>query len=149
MYMEGFRLATGVALARSPAQPKVKLGKWSFHRDEMLFAVNWQGAHDEVFWNSGSIVNGKAEHPVNTFWAERFLECPDDPIGGPIRKTKPGIETKKPSPKTPKDDAKAELVTTGFESYYFPYGGGANICPGRNFAKTRNSCFYRCCYEGI
>jgi hypothetical protein len=101
----------------------------------MLFAVNWQGAHDEEFWNAGYVGDdGKPEYPVDKFWAERFLEYPNDRLSGPRLKAHTKVE-KKPPPKTSDDDVKAKQVTTGLGSYYAPYGGGPKICPGRHFVK--------------
>ena len=35
---------------------------------------------DEAVWNTGrTLPNGQQEHPLDKFWAERFLEYPNDP----------------------------------------------------------------------
>ncbi|KAK0611035.1 cytochrome P450 [Immersiella caudata] len=116
------------------------LGQWKFERGSTLIANIWLGNRAPNFWNTGhDVPSGKQEHPVESFWAEQFLEYSDDPSSGPLRKADvsvyrdaAGAERK---PKTVEDDRKAKVVTTGTAGYFFPYGGGTKICPGRHFAK--------------
>jgi cytochrome P450 len=102
-----------------------------------MLATSWVGGHDPDFWNTGSTLpDGFEEHPVNSFWAERFLRYEDDPTSGPVRGTniKSSPSTSK---RTPEDDRKARVVTEGTQGYFFPYGGGTKMCPGRFFAKQQ------------
>lgn len=55
--------------------------------------------------------NAAGDHPANQFWAQRH-----------IRYTEQG--------------AKSTYSMAGSPSSYFPFGGGANICPGRRLAKS-------------
>ena len=71
-----------------------------------IMAPSWLGHRDPKVWN-----NLHPEHPpVDVFYAERFLRQNEE--GG-----------------------KVVCSTTGLSGKYFPYGGGAHICPGRVFAK--------------
>lgn len=52
-----------------------------------------------------------------------------------MRKPDESIYCQERKPKTVEDDKEAKAVTAGTQGYYFPYGGGTKICPGRHFAK--------------
>ncbi|KAK5996202.1 Cytochrome P450 monooxygenase calL-like protein [Cladobotryum mycophilum] len=95
------------------------------------------GGRDETFWNAGRrLLNSQMEHPLNTFWAERFLSYPDDPSSGPVRRSAVAdlgrLETRE---RTPADDRRATVVTKGLSNHFFPFGGGVSMCPGRTFAR--------------
>lgn len=57
-------------------------------------------------WDARSV-----SHPVSTFWPGRFLEFTDGAT----------------SP---------QFSLTGTEGSWLPFGSGANLCPGRQFAKV-------------
>jgi len=61
---------------------------------------------DSELWN-----HSHGAHPVDTFWPGRFLEYAD-------------------GPESPR------FSSSGTESSWIPFGSGANLCPGRQFAKT-------------
>ncbi|KAK0713921.1 cytochrome P450 [Lasiosphaeria miniovina] len=147
VHMETLRVTVGASTARNALTDNFELdGKWAMERDAIILTINWFGAHDADFWNTGRVLasSGKPEHPVDEFWAERFLEYPGDPASGPIRKpdasiySAPALDDKPDGTrreKTAEDDKTATLVTTGLQGHYYPFGGGQNICPGRFFAK--------------
>lgn len=84
VYMEELRVRGSSASVRQPlAAQGFRMGKWRFRREGLLFSPAWLGARDVAFWNEG----GEREaHPVDGFWAERFLAYPGDERSGPIRK---------------------------------------------------------------
>ena len=104
-----------------------------------LIAVDSYTAHrDTDVWNTGRIPDS---HPLDTFWAERFLIYPDDPKSGPLRKrtvsssatgTIEQVAEKHPS--EAKSD-KPRFSTEGRTHSWIPYSGGVRHCPGRHFAK--------------
>jgi hypothetical protein len=59
---------------------------------------------------NSKVWDANGTHPVDTFWPGRFL-------------------------KFPSNDRKAEFSMAGKESSWLPFGSGANLCPGRQFAK--------------
>lgn len=138
MYHESLRFAIGVMPVRSPNYDGFRIGKWLVNKKDIIITSSWAGHRDETFWNTGRILpNGKPEHPVDTWWAERFLEYPDDPASGPVRKPDPEIyRNAKPAERTREDDKRATVTTSGTSGHTFPYGGGIRICPGRFFAKN-------------
>ncbi|RAL02628.1 cytochrome P450 [Aspergillus ibericus CBS 121593] len=139
LYLESLRYSTAVAITRQPRAPDIKMGNHTFNHSDTLLALNWTAHYDSSFWNEGAIRPNitEPEHPVEEFWAERFLKYPNDPYSGPIRTSTPlpPATRTKPSIHTAADDATAKLITTGLQDNFFPYGGGSNICPGRHFAK--------------
>jgi cytochrome P450 len=60
--------------------------------------------------NSKTWTDANGSHPVDTFWPGRFL-------------------------KYPSNDGPPEFSMAGKESSWLPFGSGANLCPGRQFAK--------------
>lgn len=138
IYMEELRLRAAATVTRQIVTDDFHLGRWRFQKGANIFAMPWFGGRDETFWNTGKIDD---PHAVSRFWAERFLEYPDDPASGPVRKHdqreiyQSAVPEKAGRLKTVEDDKNAKLVSTGLESHFFPFGGGPKICPGRFFAK--------------
>ncbi|GAB1317368.1 hypothetical protein MFIFM68171_07578 [Madurella fahalii] len=140
IYLEALRFCVATTSARNPVTPDFDLGGWKMPQDSLMLSISWFGAHDLRFWNTGRILpNGKPEYPVDSYWPERFLEYPDDPASGPVRRPDEAIyrSSAKQRERTPADDKTAKIVnhTSALQGYFFPYGGGVRICPGRHFAK--------------
>ncbi|KAH6623804.1 cytochrome P450 [Chaetomium tenue] len=140
VYLESLRFCAATTSARNPVTDDFKLRGWSMPRDSLMLSIVWFGAHDPKFWNQGRIGrDGKPEHPLDKYWAERFLEYPDDPASGPVRKSDEVINSalSKPGEKTAEDDKTAKPInhTSALQGYFYPYGGGSRICPGRHLAK--------------
>ncbi|GAP87288.1 putative NACHT and Ankyrin domain protein [Rosellinia necatrix] len=136
VYAEALRLHVKVFFFASSPRSEVSVGKWTLPRGS-LGLINTDGPHtDERVWNTQ---NGR--HPVDTFWAERFLVDPSDPSSGPVNpqfraqecseRKRGGVPDKSPSDKSSK-----HFSTEGLEGSWIPYGGGPAICPGRFLAKN-------------
>uniref|UniRef100_A0A8H7NE76 Cytochrome P450 n=1 Tax=Bionectria ochroleuca TaxID=29856 RepID=A0A8H7NE76_BIOOC len=137
IYCETLRLRVAAPVGRTSTIPDLKFGRWQLKEDVCMLSTSWYGGRDPDFWNTGrTLPDGSVEHPVDTFWAERFLRYPDDPASGPVRKQGASAMTSRDTVKrTADDDRKARAVTDGTQGYWYPYGGGLNMCPGRHFAK--------------
>ena len=134
IYLEALRYSVAVAVARNPVSSSVSLGNWTITPDATVLSISWFGAHDASFWNAGH----GGRHPVNNFWPERFLEFPDDPASGPIKKKSTAnlvARSQAEQERSAEDDKLATVVTAGTQGHLYPYGGGVKMCPGRFFAK--------------
>ncbi|RSL43423.1 hypothetical protein CEP54_015089 [Fusarium duplospermum] len=76
---------------------------------------------------SGSLPGGGSQYPVDTFWPERFLQYPNEPLSGPTRKEYAShqMPAGRVPPRSVRDDRGAKLVTKETQGHWFPFGGGA------------------------
>lgn len=123
VYAEVLRLGVAAMIVREPTHDNLALGDWKFKKDEFISVPTNNELMDPDFWNSGT---PKDPHPLDKFWADRFLVHPDDPQSGPRKDAKK---------QKAKSDGKPYFSMDGCTWNWIPYGGGAHLCPGRNFAK--------------
>ena len=108
-----------------------ELGQWTIPEGSVLGLPSRAGALNENVWNAGTRDH---PHPLDQFWADRFLVYPGDPGSGPLRrdqKSNLSIGSKV-------DGSAAEepvFSLKGLKNVYTPFAGGSSICPGRHFAK--------------
>ncbi|KAH8746781.1 cytochrome P450 [Diaporthe sp. PMI_573] len=140
VYHETLRLrVAGTVGRRCPGSDFYLVGGRQIRRNELIMFTNWVGGLDESFWNTGPLLSGiKPAYPVETFWAERFLRYPDEPHGGPLRRS--GVPERRNGSRTVEDDRNAQLVTSGIQGHWFPFGGGSSRCPGEILAKKMILC---------
>ncbi|KAF5023410.1 hypothetical protein F66182_4510 [Fusarium sp. NRRL 66182] len=135
IYCETLRLRVAAPVGRTSLAPNLKFGKWQMKQGVTMLSTSWFAGRDRDFWNTGCVLpDGSDEHPVDAFWAERFLKYENDSTGGPIRQ---GSIQSASSKRKPEDDRKALVITDGTQGYWYPYGGGTKMCPGRFFAKQK------------
>ena len=80
IYAETLRLYSQIFLVRaSPPDRDVHLGKWLFPRGSFGIISTAVAHTDKDFWNMR-----EGRYPVDTFWADRFLVEPGDPMSEPI-----------------------------------------------------------------
>lgn len=133
VYAETLRLRVALIVTRTPEREDFHIGEWVFPKAQTIAISSRSAAMNPAMWNTGT---ADSPHPLEQFWAERFLVYPDDPTSGPSRRDlavarkherKPGIESDhKSSPRFSMENV---------ASSWIPYGGGERICPGRHFAK--------------
>ncbi|KAI2467418.1 cytochrome P450 [Annulohypoxylon bovei var. microspora] len=125
IYAETLRLYVETFTIVSSPIEDVPLGKYWLPKGK-LGLVNSAMAHmDNEFWNTKDGL-----HPLDTFWAERFLTDPKDPSSGPSK-----IVRREPNYDNPQDTA-PYFSLKGLEGSWIPYGGGNLVCPGRFLAKN-------------
>ncbi|KAI5861022.1 cytochrome P450 [Durotheca rogersii] len=135
IYAETLRLHVKLNTVISSQRADLKLGRWWLPRGS-IGLVNSHISHmDAAFWNTK-----QGAHPVERFWADRFLRDPADPLSGPInpayRETQ-GLGDAKAHVKeeeTARDGPYFSME--GLEESWVPYGGGHLVCPGRFLAKS-------------
>ncbi|KAJ3562770.1 hypothetical protein NPX13_g8441 [Xylaria arbuscula] len=128
VYAETLRLYVKVWFMVSSAHTDVALGRWRLPRGD-IGVINSDVSHmDESFWNTQ-----EGRHPVDKFWAERFLVDPKDPLSGPIN---PAVRMQTATATSLEAEKKTPYFSqAGLMGAWIPYGGGPAICPGRHLAK--------------
>ncbi|KAI1363926.1 cytochrome P450 [Xylaria arbuscula] len=128
VYAEVLRLYIEASVVVTPPIADAELGRWRLPKDDVAM-VNPSISHRDVsFWNTKDGL-----HPVDTFWAERFLVDPQDPSSGPIR---PDIRAQVLKEESNNPGDKPFFSMDGLDGIWIPYGGGSSMCPGRLVAKS-------------
>lgn len=97
-----------------------------------FIAVDSYTAHrDTETWNTG---RDEGSHPLDTFWADRFIIDEKNGLDGPL---KPSTEGGCPRKQVDSDDKAAcpRYSMEGLSGAWLPFGGGKHQCPGRYFAR--------------
>lgn len=147
IYAETLRLRSSVLVMRNLSHKDITLNDWLIPRGKAVGVATYDAHHAEKVWNTGSEDN---PHPLNEFWAERFLVYPEDSSSGPLKSSYiPKLKQTHPQPRPPSplslpaagnatvaaSDKAPYFSIDGLSGIWIPYGGGQNICPGRHFAK--------------
>lgn len=136
IYAETLRLRVALFITRTPEQEAFDIGEWKFPPGRTIALSSRSGAMDPSVWNAGTPAD---RHPLDTFWADRFLIYPNDPTSGPVRKDPAEIEKYRlhdeSSSQVDSIDTNPRFSMEGLAGGWIPYGGGQRMCPGRHFAK--------------
>ncbi|KAI1777004.1 cytochrome P450 [Hypoxylon cercidicola] len=134
IYAETMRLYSNVFLmVASPPDTDVSLGKWKFPRRSFGLISSSLAHTDDNFWNTKD-----DSHPIDTFWADRFLVYPGDPTSGPIKpEIRAAMTSERLQQQRVEEGSKGSpyFSTKNLEGSYMPFGGGSGKCPGRFLAK--------------
>ena len=152
MYAEALRLYVGVLLVREPTRDNYSFRGWSIKKTEILAISTRTEAMNPEIWSTGGDDN---PHPLDVFWADRFIVDPADPNSGPLKKPKGRNHNSKANSVTSQsnqavnsannndnkendhDTQKPYFSMEGLSASWIPYGGGQSHCPGRHFAKQQ------------
>jgi cytochrome P450 len=131
IYAEVLRLRTGVQTVFRDNRADIHINEWRFPKKSLIIVPTVEAHTDETYWNTR---NGK--HPLNRFWADRFLAYPGDPQSGPSREANPAREKN-----AAKSRSGPKFVNVGSSDAWIPYGVGERACPGRFFARRQMLAF--------
>ncbi|KAM3066468.1 hypothetical protein ACMFMG_012053 [Clarireedia jacksonii] len=131
LYCETLRLNVGSTIGRTAMHSKYRIDEgqsWEVDPGVPIMSNSWLGGLSNSIWKTGYTFSKEIlEHPLEKFWAERFLEYPDDAIDG--------RQDRKSGTPTADDDQHACFTAPASKGYWFPFGGGASRCPGEVLAK--------------
>ncbi|KAK0648463.1 cytochrome P450 [Cercophora newfieldiana] len=109
VYIEGLRLHVSMNVTRQ-VTGSMEVGGVKLEKGAVLQAATEIVHYDEEIWSAQG-------HSASEFWPERHIQYVDE-VGGDGKKKRA-----------------RKFVMAGGPADFFPYGGGASICPGRFFAK--------------
>jgi len=131
IFAEVTRLRVVGIIPRYTVGGDFQLGEWSIPEGSFLRLPSRAGAMNKEIWNAGT---SEDPHPLDKFWADRFLIYPYDPQSGPLCKDRspPRI-----SSTTMEGESSEEprFSLKGLKDVYTPFGDESSLCPGRHFAR--------------
>ncbi|WKT54373.1 Cytochrome P450, E-class, group I [Fusarium oxysporum f. sp. vasinfectum] len=141
IYYETLRLRVASTVGRTSLDDQLCLaGGWKIKAGVPVMFTGWLAGLDESCWNTvQDLSGGRPQHPLEAFWAERFLDCPgSSSISGPAKKKR--VQPARESPQRPTthmgtEDERSRASVAGLRGHFFPFGGGAFRCPGEAMAK--------------
>ncbi|RKK70900.1 hypothetical protein BFJ71_g17631, partial [Fusarium oxysporum] len=141
IYYETLRLRVASTVGRTSLDDQLCLaGGWKVKAGVPVMFTGWLAGLDVSCWNTGQdLSGGRPQHPLEAFWAERFLDCPgSSSISGPAKKKR--VQPARESPQRPTthmgtEDERSRASVAGLRGHFFPFGGGAFRCPGEAMAK--------------
>ncbi|KAM6504725.1 hypothetical protein FSOLCH5_15505 [Fusarium solani] len=142
IYRETLRLRVAGSVGRKSTVKMYAPGGWEFGANIPIMFPAWLSGLDDSFWNTGgSLPGGGSQYPVDTFWPERFLQYPNEPLSGPTRKEHPNhqMPAGRVPPRSASDDRGAKLVTKGIQGHWFPFGGLRAGAQERHLQNKRSS----------
>ncbi|KAB2572150.1 ZEB2-regulated ABC transporter 1 [Lasiodiplodia theobromae] len=127
VYAETLRLRVHVYITRYAQRDDLQLGNWEIPRRSTVLVCSTPAHMDETAWNT--------TRPLDEFWPDRFLVSPGDPHSGPRKRSAAGPKRRDSGVSVSTKDERPVFSLENMAEMWFPYGGGARMCPGRHFAK--------------
>ncbi|KAL8671173.1 MAG: hypothetical protein Q9168_004326 [Polycauliona sp. 1 TL-2023] len=115
LYAETLRFGVQIHIPRHVPHQPLKIGDRFIPSNNLLIFNTWLAHTDKAIWNTK---NGA--HPLDKFWARRFILDSKDASSGPCKKQ----QKVDGDPASQAEDAtKAIYSTSGLEGAWIPYGG--------------------------
>ncbi len=140
-YAETLRLYVAVYIIRKPEYEDAQVLDYTIPRDKMIVVSSAMAHMDKRNWNVGTM----GEHPVESFWADRFLngggktsrsssQC--STVSTPSASKSP-TDTPCMSAVSDPDSRKPQFSLNSYSGAWVPFGGGIHQCPGRHWVKLQ------------
>ena len=101
------------------------LNDWLIPRGKAVGVSSYDAHHTDKFWNTGS---EDRPHPLNEFWAERFLVYPGDNSSGPLKPNYiPQLKQMQPQPQPSSLSLQPAPVAASDKAPYFSLDGLSGI----------------------
>lgn len=118
VYAETLRRHLAVHITRCAPDHDIKVNDWLLPRNKVMI-INTHMAHtDASVWNTRD-----GAHPLDTFWAERFLVYPNDPASGPVTKDIRDLPAARSPGKGDDKTEKPHFSVDGLQGSFIPFGG--------------------------
>ena len=135
-YAETLRKYVAVYIIRQPEYENAPILDYKVPKGKTM-VINSAMAHmDRRNWQTGP----QGEHPVDTFWAERFLTYdtnpPQRPSPTPLNDS-PTSAVASPAGVSGVDHSEPKFSLNGYSGAWIPFGGGIHQCPGRHWVKLQ------------
>ena len=118
IYCETLRVYVKSYFLTSNQHVDIPVGQWRIPKERIVFVNSGISQMDDDIWNTK---NGL--HPVKSFWGERFIIDPSDPLSGPVRpEVMHEMMSEKKKIEAPKNE-KPFVSMNGLEGSWIPYGG--------------------------
>jgi hypothetical protein len=113
VFAETLRLHFTSILPVTPMRGALSVGKWSIPQGSYGMICTGVSHKNPEIWNTK---NGL--HPVDSFWADRFIVDPSDSSSGPVKP-----EAREELQVKPSEYDKPQFSSEGLNSTWFPFGG--------------------------
>lgn len=116
IYAETLRLHISLFVPVVPLHGELNLKEWNIPKASYGLICGGVSHMNKDVWN-----NYGGKHPLESFWAERFIVDPADPLSGPIS---PVSKLRgDPEVRTGADKQLPYFTTAGLEGSWIPFGG--------------------------
>ncbi len=128
---ELLRLRVETPTVFSSYRDDIHINGWRIPKDNLVLVRSGAAHRDPDFWNTKN-----DQHPLDQFWADRFLVYPGDPQSGPRKQsTINGGKSEVQAREVPISPTEGRFVTSGLADSFIPWGVGERSCPGRGIAR--------------
>jgi hypothetical protein len=114
IHAEVLRLYVTVCVMVASPHADVSLGRWWMPKGSTALVSSSMTHMDANYWNTQD-----GRHPVDSFWADRFVTYPHDESSGPVQPAARDKHLFDPE----RDATKSSFSLKGLEASGMPYGG--------------------------
>lgn len=118
IFAETLRLHVSVFIPVIPQYKDLEVGDWRIPQGTLTFINSGLAHRNEEVWNTQS-----GAHPLDSFWADRFLVYPDDPSSGPVKPGHAYYQRQRLAQPPNKSGGEPYFSLDGLDSSWIPFGG--------------------------